>query len=138
MFEPRCGKGALRSLGTFNTPREAAAAYARGTTAKATFYSACPRNNQRLQGTFLAVERNTTTGWATVAVDGDWETRCYWRRHHTLAAVSYADVWWTVPQDAVPGTYRLRHFATRKQAITGKKIDFEGVSQAFQVTAAAA
>ena len=44
--------------------------YEAGSTAKAVFWSACPRNNVRLEGTFLAVERQNKTapgGWDTVS-----------------------------------------------------------------------
>lgn len=42
----------------------------------ASFVGACPRNNLRLQGTFLEVQQSQANGtWATYATDGDVETR---------------------------------------------------------------
>ena len=46
-----------------------AAAYAPNDTARAVFHSACPRNNVRRGGTFLAVERQDEAG-------GAWRTVC--------------------------------------------------------------
>ena len=47
---------------------DAAPAYAPNETARAVFHSACPRNNVRRGGTFLAVERQGETdgGWRSV------------------------------------------------------------------------
>lgn len=48
---------------------DAAAEYAPNDTARAAFHSACPRNNVRRGGTFLAVERRDEAG-------GAWRTVC--------------------------------------------------------------
>ena len=48
----------------------------------ASFVGACPRNNLRLQGTFLEIQSlnaNTST-WATYATDGDVETRIHFEK----------------------------------------------------------
>ena len=63
-----------------------------GDTVVVEFRSANPRNNQRLDGTFLSVQLGVDkvrglfgglqmfkTDWQSVAVDGDWETKFHWR-----------------------------------------------------------
>jgi neutral ceramidase len=45
---------------------------------------------------------------------------------------SRATVEWTIPADALEGTYRLRHFGTHGDAL-GFKTDFEGTSSPFEV-----
>ena len=63
---------------------DALPSYAPGEIASASFRSANPRNNQRLGGTFLAVQTLTSAGqWTNVAVDGDWETKFHWENAST-------------------------------------------------------
>lgn len=56
--------------------------YSAGSTVKITFVGACPRNNLRLEGTFLEVQRfnSTTSSWNTYATDSDVETRLHFEK----------------------------------------------------------
>lgn len=115
--------------------------YVGGETAKATFYSANPRNNQRIQGTFLTVEMQTHSGfWKTVAVDGDWDTKFHWIAGKEdplnigLSGVSRAEISWDIPANVKSGTYRLCHHGDRKMAHDHEKIvPFTGCSSSFSV-----
>lgn len=99
----------------------------------ARWYAGCPRNDVRLEGTFSAVQRQGTDGtWATVADDGDWETRFIWERESTISDVSYATVQWDIPLDTPPGTYRLVHTGDAKDILQKKK-SYTGTSSAFNV-----
>ena len=109
--------------------------YQPGETVQVVFHSACPRNNIRAEGTFLAVERRdaaTPTTWATVATDNDWATRFAWGRHTTWSEYSYATISWEIPADALPGTYRISHFGDYKHFL-GTVHPFSGSSSEFEV-----
>lgn len=82
-----------------------------------TFRSATPRNNQRLEGTFLTVDHLEDDGsWKTVFVDGDWCTK-YVHRGSSLTGISFADIIWDVPQETPQGLYRVCHYGTRKRLL---------------------
>ena len=108
-----------------------AASYARGTTARATFRGAHPKNNLRTQDTFLRIERQSGSSWITVANDWDFETTYTWRREGI--AYSQVDVEWRIPADAVPGTYRIRQFGDWKSGWTGAITPYSGTSRTFKV-----
>jgi neutral ceramidase len=99
-------------------------------TVAAEFHSANPRNNQRLEGTFLTVDRlneevnkdnkDDSSSWTTKYVDGDWCTKFIWKGDggEALLGISYARIEWDIPSDAPPGKYRICHYGTRKHLIT--------------------
>lgn len=108
--------------------------YNRGERAIVTFVAGHPRNNLMLESTYLTVEKlnNDGTSWTVVATDGNWETRFYWRRKSVILGHSEATVMWEIPQNAVPGIYRIRHVGHSKnilQVITR----YEGSSSRFKV-----
>ena len=117
-------------------------------TVSATFHAANPRHNQRLQGTFLEVQRASGSGgrkdtYTTVAVDGDWETKFHWQAGPEdpldlgFSRTSEATLTWAIPDTAAAGTYRLCYngdFLTKDdEAPTA----FTGCSSTFQVTSPA-
>jgi neutral ceramidase len=86
-------------------------------TVKVTFRSANPRNNQRLEGTFLTVDHLEDDGsWETVFVDGDWSTK-YVHRGNQFTGVSFADILWNIPSETPQGLYRVCHYGTRKRLV---------------------
>ena len=115
---------------------DAKAAYARGQTASATFWGAHPKNDLRLEGTYLRVQRQGPGGaWVDVADDGDWETRYRWRREDCVPtlACSHVTVEWDIPGDAAPGTYRLVHEGHWKSGWDGRVRPYTGRSRPFTV-----
>lgn len=120
---------------------DVASSYRRGDSAVAVFHSANPRNNQRIQGTYLTVEREGEFGaWHTIAVDGDWETKFHWTagkediENIGLSGVSRAQVTWAIPDDALDGNYRICHFGDRRTALEPERIvPFYGCSSTFSV-----
>ncbi|CAH8581510.1 unnamed protein product [Schistosoma turkestanicum] len=104
------------------------------------FVTASPRNNVRLNGTYLTVEIYNTTldRWDIVYTDANWETKFIWNREGILSRFlghSYAIIKWTVSSIdgvCIPGTYRIQHFGTSK-SIFGRKTDFSGVTKNFTV-----
>eukprot|EP00940_MAST-03C_sp_MAST-3C-sp2_P000466 g466.t1 len=105
----------------------------RGNTVSATFRSANPRNNLRIEDTFLTVERSNDDGsWTIVATDGDWSTKFMWSRPSKVSSESYAKITWDIPEDMLPGTYRIRHFNAHK-SVLGKISEFSGTTNSFSV-----
>eukprot|EP00128_Syssomonas_multiformis_P011758 Colp12_sorted_trinity150504_noHs@10555 len=126
--EPPLGK----HFGT--VAHDVAASYKRGDTVTVSFYSACPRNNPRVEDSFLKVERldSSTNTWQLVAVDGHWETTYRFSRPVVLSPHSTVEITWAIPEDAEPGTYRIRHFGDSKNVL-GHISQFEGQSSSFSV-----
>ena len=100
----------------------ARASYTRGQTVSVKFWGGHPKNNLRRQGTFLQVQRKSGTSWS----DGGHTTGTGRRSTAGSAttapptlACSHVTIEWTIPPDAPPGTYRIRHEGTGSPAGTG-------------------
>jgi len=118
-----------KSFGSVET--DAAATYAKGTTARAVFWGGHPRNDLQTQGSYLEVQRKSGNGWETVAHDWDPETRYLWARDG--AAFSKVTVEWDIPTDAPSGEYRLVHRGHWKSGWTGAITPYMGISRSFVV-----
>jgi neutral ceramidase len=106
------------------------ASYRRGEQARAVFVGASPSNDQRRGDTFVAVERQTDTGWLRIADDGDWATKFHWLR--AGKAGSRITVTWDIGPEVEPGTYRLRYFGDAVGA-GGELTTFDGATDPFVV-----
>jgi neutral ceramidase len=114
----------------------------RGEIVRARFQAGHPRNELRLGGSYVLVEREAADGsWETVARDRDPELRFRWE---PAAAVplpldvpptgpSTLEAVWHVPADAPAGRYRLRH-----SGVAAPGGAYEGVSSAFRLEGEAA
>ncbi|MDO4897794.1 MAG: neutral/alkaline non-lysosomal ceramidase N-terminal domain-containing protein [Rothia sp. (in: high G+C Gram-positive bacteria)] len=102
----------------------------RGGTVSALFVGAHPNNNLKHDSTYLEVQRQTSTGWVTVAGDNDPDTKFIWKRY--LAAQSRVTIEWKIPQDAAPGTYRLVYHGDSKKS-SGAITPFTGTTATFTV-----
>ncbi|MFI7599830.1 neutral/alkaline ceramidase [Actinoplanes sp. NPDC049681] len=118
-----------KSFGSVIT--EPAASYARGATVRADFVTGHPDNNLRDEGTFLEVQRQDGGAWTTVSTDAEWQTIYRWKREYL--GVSTAQISWSVPADAVPGTYRIVHHGDAK-SLTGSIKPFTGTTRTFTIT----
>jgi neutral ceramidase len=108
-------------------------AYQRGDTVSVTFWGAHPRNDLRIQGSYLRVERKEGSEWLTVAHDWDPETTYHWER--ILLVLSKITVEWTIPEDTEPGEYRIHHSGHWKPGIDEPVNSYEGTSREFTVSA---
>jgi neutral ceramidase len=108
-----------------------AGSYPRGAEVRADFVTGQPDNNLRNEGTFVEVQRQTGATWTTVATDSDWQTIYHWKREYL--SVSTAQISWTIPAGAAPGTYRIVHHGDAKNLL-GQISAFTGVSRTFTVT----
>ncbi|KNA20330.1 hypothetical protein SOVF_053370 [Spinacia oleracea] len=112
-----------------DVPRNAT--YKRGNMVSVVFRSACPRNDLMTEGTFALVEILIgKDNWEPVYDDDDFCLRFKWSRPGKLSTHSQATIEWRIPQGAVPGVYRIRHFGASK-GIFGSVRHFEGASSAF-------
>ncbi|KAJ7683523.1 Neutral/alkaline nonlysosomal ceramidase [Mycena rosella] len=110
------------------------AAYKAGDTVVAQFVGANPRNNLRLEGTFLSVDQLVSGAWTPVRSDSHPSTTYQWTRVSTILGTSSVNVNWTIESGTPAGTYRLRYFGDSKPLI-GSISAFTGTSSNFTVAA---
>lgn len=114
-----------------DVPRNAT--YKRGDVVSVVFWSACPRNDLMTEGTFALVEMlHGKDSWEPVYDDDDFCLRFKWSRPAKLSTRSQATIEWRIPQGALSGVYRIRHFGASK-GLFGSVHHFEGASSAFVV-----
>ncbi len=111
------------------------ASYTRGQTVSVKFWGGHPKNNLRRQGTFLSVQRKSGTSWVTVANDWDWETKYRWQRYDCAPTFgcSHVTTEWTIPTNALLGTYRIVHYGDWKSGWDGGIRPYTGTSREFTV-----
>lgn len=106
--------------------------YQPGETAKAVFRGAHPKNNLRVGGTFLKVQRQAEDGtWQDYLTDRDWDTSYRWEREG--ASYSRTTVEWRIRQGTPAGTYRLVQDGDWKNGWNHRIIPYEGISNPFTV-----
>jgi neutral ceramidase len=108
--------------------RDAKTAYQPGDRVEVTFWAGHPRNDLKIQDTFLKVERQDGALWTAIAFDRDWETRFIWRR--SLYG-STATIRWNIPRETMPGIYRIRHDGAFRSH--DSIVRYFGVSKPFSV-----
>lgn len=128
------------SFGDVVKGEDVLSSYHRGESVVVTFHSANPRNDQRIQGSYLTVERKGESGiFGIIAVDGDWETKFHWSagkedpENIGLSGLSRAKITWDIPETATTGTYRICHHGNRKMAFDENAVPFSGCSTSFLV-----
>lgn len=110
------------------------ATYSAGQNVSARFVGANPRNNLRLEGTFLSVDQQQSDGsWKTIRTDSDWSTQYDWLRTNTALGYSEVTLSWVIEPGTSSGTYRLGYFGDAKSLIGGGITSFTGYSSSFKV-----
>jgi neutral ceramidase len=112
---------------------DVAKAYAASQTAFAVFVGANPRNNLRLEQTFLTVDRLAGSTWTPYRSDSHPSTRYQWVQTSTVLGTSTANISWTIEPDTPAGSYRLSYYGDYKPLI-GKITAFTGHSSTFTVS----
>lgn len=113
----------------------ASSSFRMGDTVSVVFYTGCPRNDLLTEGTYALVERRGADGrWQPLYDDDDWSLKFLWSRSSRLSATSFGRIDWTIPETALSGVYRIRHFGAFKRFLGAVK-HFTGTSSGFQVTA---
>lgn len=125
------GHPAFKPYGSIKT--DVRPIYYRRDTVTATFIAANPRNNLRLEDTYIAVERRAETGeWVRVRDDSDWDLWFAWKKVSEVFGTSEVDVFWEVEKEVEGGVYKIRYFGDAK-SVGGGRVGFEGESGLFQV-----
>ncbi|KAG9200496.1 hypothetical protein G6514_007007 [Epicoccum nigrum] len=123
--------GLGQSYGSVKT--QPSSSYAAGAVVKVVFVGANPRNNLRLEGTFVAIETQRDGTWVQVRNDRDWEVVYNWKRVNGLTGTSEVTVEWdTGITSPAAGKYRIRYYGDAK-ALGGRITSFEGVSAEFGI-----
>lgn len=117
------------------------AAASPGDTVRAEFQAAHPRNDLKLQSSYVYAERQKADGsWEVVATDRDPELLFVWKPVVPSAVpldppfigASTAEAVWTLPRNTPAGTYRLRHEGAA-QTLVAPKAAYSGTSSPFTV-----
>jgi len=108
------------------------APYSVGDTVSVLFVGADPRNNLRLEGTFLTVDRQLNGEWITVRSDSHPSTVFRWSRTNTFFGTSTVNVSWTIESGTPDGTYRMTYLGDYKP-LFGSITPFSGTSSSFTV-----
>lgn len=104
--------------------------YKAGTTAKVIFWGAHPKNNLRIQESFLEVQRKDGDKWVTIFNDNDPCTIYEWKRD--FIANSKITITWNIPADIKSGDYRICHYGDFRD-ISGDINPYTGVSSTFKI-----
>eukprot|EP00164_Ancoracysta_twista_P004307 GFYU01005800.1.p1 GENE.GFYU01005800.1~~GFYU01005800.1.p1 ORF type:complete len:712 (+),score=286.13 GFYU01005800.1:172-2307(+) len=108
------------------------ATYSTGSKVAVEFWGANPRNDVRLDSTYLTVERKDGNGnWKVIANDGNWETTFHWARHGVSESI--ITITWDIPADADAGVYRIGHFGNSRSILQSVKA-YSGYTKEFNVT----
>ncbi|KAL2423254.1 Neutral ceramidase 3 [Exophiala dermatitidis] len=125
--------GFLRRFGDTLSSPDPSKPFTPGTTVRAEFVGANPRNNFRLEGTFAAVEKYDSSGsWVQVRDDRDWFLVYKWKRTSSALGTSEVSIEWQIEPGTEPGMYRLKYYGDAK-SLTGTITPFEGTSGVFNV-----
>lgn len=105
--------------------------YHPGETVSVKFWGAHPKNNFRIQDSFLGVQRFENNTWQTIRTDNDIDTEYHWER--SGIASSIITIVWRTSADLVPGKYRILHYGDAKP-IVGKTVPYVGYSGVFDIS----
>ena len=121
-----------KSFGDVTTDINTDSPYSAGQTVSATFVGANPRNNLRLEGTFLTIDQQVNGEWKTYRTDSHPSTTYQWLRTNTVLGYSTVTVNWTIESGTPSGTYRITYYGDSK-SILGTISSFTGTSSNFIV-----
>lgn len=106
--------------------------YHAGDTVAVRFVGANPRNNLRLEGTFLTVNRLINGEWVVVRTDSHPSTTYQWNRTSKALGTSTVNIRWTIEDGTPVGTYRITYYGDSK-SLFGSISAFTGDSSSFSV-----
>ncbi|KAI0644858.1 Neutral/alkaline nonlysosomal ceramidase [Trametes meyenii] len=125
--------GIGRNFGDVLTDVRTSSPYKAGEAVIATFVGANPRNNLRLEQTFLTVDQLVAGQWKAVRSDSHPSTTYQWARTSTILGTSTVNITWVVEDGTPSGTYRLTYFGDSKPLI-GDITPFVGHSSNFTIS----
>ncbi|CAE6350538.1 unnamed protein product [Rhizoctonia solani] len=122
-----------KSFGSVLTDVSTSTPYKRGQTVTAVFQGANPRNNLRLEGTFMTVDQLIAGTWTTVRTDSHPSTKFGWLRTNSALGYSTVTANWTIESTTPAGSYRIIYNGNNKPLI-GSIGSFTGMSSTFAVS----
>ncbi|CAE6472083.1 unnamed protein product [Rhizoctonia solani] len=122
-----------KSFGSILTDVSTSTPYKRGQTVTAVFQGANPRNDLRLEGTFMTVDQLVNGIWTTVRTDSHPSTKFGWLRTNTVLGYSTVTTNWTIESTTPAGSYRFTYNGNNKPLI-GSISSFNGTSSTFTVS----
>ncbi|CEL52647.1 hypothetical protein RSOLAG1IB_05852 [Rhizoctonia solani AG-1 IB] len=122
-----------KSFGSVLTDVSTSTPYKRGQTVTAVFQGANPRNNLRLEGTFMTVDQLIAGTWTTVRTDSHPSTKFGWLRTNSALGYSTVTTNWTIESTTPAGSYRITYNGNNKPLI-GSIGSFTGMSSTFAVS----
>lgn len=123
-----------KSFGSVLTDVSTTTPYKAGSRVAAVFQAANPRNNLRLENTFLTVDRLVGSTWSVYKTDSHPSTKFRWSRTNTVLGYSTVEIEWVVESGVPAGTYRITYYGDSKPLI-GSISSFTGRSSNFAVSA---
>ena len=111
--------------------KDARATYTTGETVRVVFWGGHPKNELRIQNTFLEIQKKVGGSWQTIARDNDPSTRYIWQRR--FVAYSLIVIEWDIPMAAESGEYRIVHHGNSKSIWLGRISEYRGQSRTFSV-----
>ncbi|CAE7146577.1 unnamed protein product [Rhizoctonia solani] len=124
-----------KSFGSVLTDVSTSTPYKRGQTVTAVFQGANPRNNLRLERTFMTVDQlvQGSSTWTTVRTDAHPSTKFGWLRTNSVLGYSTVTANWTIESTTPAGSYRITYNGNNKPLI-GSIGSFTGVSSTFTIS----
>ncbi|KAG8790753.1 hypothetical protein FRC12_011115 [Ceratobasidium sp. 428] len=123
-----------KKFGSVLTDVSTTTPYQRGQTVTAVFQGANPRNNLRLEGTYMTVDQLVGGTWQTVRTDSHPSTKLGWLRTNTALGYSTVTTNWTIESTTPAGSYRFTYNGNNKPLI-GSIGSFTGTSSTFTLPA---
>lgn len=105
--------------------------YKPGDVVQVKFWGGHPKNNYRIQSTFLAIQYYQNGEWETVRMDRDWDTEYHWQR--SGLASSLITITWHIPKDILYGQYRIVHYGDAKALVSQEIKPYTGYSSVFSI-----
>lgn len=122
-----------KSFGSVLTDVSTSTPYKSGQTVTAVFQGANPRNDLRLEGTYMTVDQLVSGTWTTVRTDSHPSTKFGWLRTNLVLGYSTVTTNWTIESTTPAGSYRLTYNGNNKPLI-GSISSFNGTSSTFTVS----
>lgn len=112
---------------------DAKPSYTAGQTVNVTFWGGNLRNDFLDGDSFMTVDRQSQSGWTTIATDASWETKVHWERTNKNESMIVCE--WDIPEWNTGGTFRITHKGFYKGSASSPNITaYSGVSSSFRVT----
>jgi neutral ceramidase len=96
------------------------------------FWTGHPQHAFLRDADFASVQRREGNEWVSVATDNSWSTRFHWVAGENEDEASHAYIIWDMPEDTVPGKYRIVHTFWAKKA-DGNVAQQSATSQMFTI-----